>query len=152
MIRPPRSMAAHALTLAAAVAGAATPAPTLHGLDLAGIDRLVAPGDDFFRYANGAWLKATDIPPDLSGHVPEDNLPELTGDRAAHWVPTRRARPPAPSRARSAITTRASWTRPGSRKRASNPCSPPCGASTPSRTARDWRRRWAQRCAPMSMC
>src|SRR5882762_9351789 len=66
MIRPPRSMAAHALTLAAAVAGAVTPAPSPHGLDLAGIDRSVAPGDDFFRYANGAWLKTTEIPPDRS--------------------------------------------------------------------------------------
>src|SRR3984893_6340889 len=86
MIRPPRSMAAHALTLAAAVAGAATPAPTLHGLDLAGIDRLVAPGDDFFRYANGAWLKATDIPPDLSSYGPSEQLTEVTAERTAELV------------------------------------------------------------------
>jgi putative endopeptidase len=86
MIRPPRSMAVHALTLAAAVAGAATPAPGPHGLDLAGIDRLVAPGDDFFRYANGAWLKATDIPPDLSSYGPAEQLTELTAERTAELV------------------------------------------------------------------
>ena len=28
------------------------------------IDRLVRPQDDFFAYANGAWLKANPIPPD----------------------------------------------------------------------------------------
>ena len=38
------------------------------GTDLAGIDRAVAPGDDFFRYANGAWLAATEIPPDRSSY------------------------------------------------------------------------------------
>ena len=34
------------------------------GIDLAGIDRSVAPGDDFFAYANGTWLKTTEIPAD----------------------------------------------------------------------------------------
>ena len=34
------------------------------GIDLAGIDRSVAPGDDFFAFANGAWYKATAIPED----------------------------------------------------------------------------------------
>jgi putative endopeptidase len=90
MIRPPRSMAAHALILAAAVAGAAspaaTPAPSPHGLDLAGIDRAVAPGDDFFRYANGAWLKATEIPPDRSSYGPAEQLTELTAERTAELV------------------------------------------------------------------
>jgi putative endopeptidase len=93
MIRPPRSMAAHALTLAAAVAGAATPAPSRHGLDLAGIDRLVAPGDDFFRYANGAWVKATEIPPDRSSYGPAEQLAELTAERTAELVRNTAAAP-----------------------------------------------------------
>src|SRR5439155_20574626 len=33
------------------------------GIDVAGIDRSVSPGDDFFGYANGGWLKSHDIPP-----------------------------------------------------------------------------------------
>src|SRR6202023_4168849 len=90
MIRPPRSMAAHALTLAAAVAGAAspaaTPAPSPHGLDLAGIDRSVAPGDDYFHYATGAWLKVTEIPPDRSSYGPGEQLAELTAERTAELV------------------------------------------------------------------
>src|SRR6202023_622914 len=100
MIRPPRSMAAHALTLAAAVAGAATPAPTLHGLDLAGIDRLVAPGDDFFRYANGAWVKATEIPPDRSSYGPAEQLTELTAERTAELIRNAAAAAAAGSEAR----------------------------------------------------
>jgi putative endopeptidase len=51
---------------------AATQAPTMRaaaaGIDLAGVDRSVAPGDDFFRFANGGWLKATEIPPDLGSY------------------------------------------------------------------------------------
>jgi putative endopeptidase len=36
------------------------------GVDLSGMDRSVAPGDDFFRFANGAWFARTVIPPDES--------------------------------------------------------------------------------------
>src|SRR6516164_2318635 len=31
------------------------------------MDPAVKPGDDFFRYCNGAWLKRTEIPPDRPG-------------------------------------------------------------------------------------
>lgn len=98
MIRPPGSIASRALALTAAVAltlatsslsaasPAATPAPSPRGLDLAGIDRSVAPGDDFFRYANGAWLKATEIPPDRSSYGPAEQLTELTAERTAELV------------------------------------------------------------------
>ena len=51
--------------------------PAKHNLDgykcaaarhrLANIDSAVKPGDDFFRYANGAWLARTEIPPDRAG-------------------------------------------------------------------------------------
>ena len=48
---------------AAAPAASATTnaAPTI-GVDVAGIDRSVKPGDDFDAYANGAWRKKTEIP------------------------------------------------------------------------------------------
>lgn len=42
---------------------AATSTPT-SGIDLAGIDKSVKPGDDFNAYANGTWLKTTAIPDD----------------------------------------------------------------------------------------
>jgi putative endopeptidase len=34
------------------------------GLDLTALDASTQPGDDFFQYANGAWLDRTEIPPD----------------------------------------------------------------------------------------
>ncbi len=36
-------------------------------LDLSGMDTTISPGDDFFRYANGKWLKETDIPASETG-------------------------------------------------------------------------------------
>jgi putative endopeptidase len=36
------------------------------GVDLAGMDTSVKPGDDFFRYVNGSWLDQAVIPPDRS--------------------------------------------------------------------------------------
>lgn len=36
------------------------------GFDTAGMDKSVRPQDDFFRYANGGWLKSNEIPPQES--------------------------------------------------------------------------------------
>jgi putative endopeptidase len=47
-----------------------------HDIDRAGMDLSVAPGDDFFRYANGAWQKKTEIPPDRSSYGTWDVLIE----------------------------------------------------------------------------
>jgi len=50
--------------------------------DISGIDSTVKPGDNFFMYANGSWLKSTAIPNDQSGWgsyyiLYEDNLKNL---------------------------------------------------------------------------
>jgi putative endopeptidase len=39
---------------------------TESGIELAAIDKSVSPGDDFNKYANGAWEKAAEIPADKS--------------------------------------------------------------------------------------
>jgi len=56
---------------------AAAPA-TNAGIDRAGMDTSVAPGDDFYAYANGTWLKNTEIPPDKSGYGPGNVLADET--------------------------------------------------------------------------
>ena len=38
------------------------------GLELANMDKSVKPGDDFFQYMNGTWLKNTEIPADKSNY------------------------------------------------------------------------------------
>jgi len=45
---------------------AEAPAQPVIGIDLAGLDKSVQPGDDFDEYANGGWRKATEIPADRS--------------------------------------------------------------------------------------
>jgi predicted metalloendopeptidase len=57
-----RALALSAVALAACVFVAAD-AP---GVDLVGMDKSVKPGDDFFAYANGGWLKTAEIPADRS--------------------------------------------------------------------------------------
>ncbi|MEP7187105.1 MAG: M13 family metallopeptidase [Rhodanobacter sp.] len=52
---------------AAMAATTATPAANRPiGIDLSGVDHSIKPGDDFFRYANGDWLKTAKIPADRS--------------------------------------------------------------------------------------
>ena len=51
------------------------------GFDTAGMDRSVWPGDDFFAYANGGWVRATEIPADRSSWNTFGVLAELTSQR-----------------------------------------------------------------------
>jgi putative endopeptidase len=44
--------------------GQETPAPTTHGISVANMDTSVKPGDNFYEYANGNWIKRTEIPAD----------------------------------------------------------------------------------------
>ena len=51
------------------------------GLDVAAIDRSVAPGDDFFRYVNGTWLRNTRIPEDVARFAEFGRLADLNAER-----------------------------------------------------------------------
>jgi putative endopeptidase len=51
------------------------------GFDLAGMDTATRPGDDFFRYANGAWLDKTQIPPDKPAYSLRLAMTDLTEQR-----------------------------------------------------------------------
>lgn len=46
------------------IAAEPTPAIGAWGFDVEGMDPMVRPGDDFFRYGGGSWMKNTGIPPD----------------------------------------------------------------------------------------
>ena len=64
-------------------ARADTPANAVHGIAVANIDRSVQPGDDFYDYANGAWIKKAVIPPDRSDVGVFSALADLTNKRTA---------------------------------------------------------------------
>src|SRR5437773_9674898 len=73
----------------AAVAISAAPAPNVPanvGIDLAGIDRSIAPGADFFAYANGTWMKTTEIPPDRAGYGVGALVDERTNERTNELI------------------------------------------------------------------
>jgi predicted metalloendopeptidase len=51
-----------------------------------GMDPATAPGVDFFRYANGAWLDTTEIPKDRSSWGVGAQTTELTDERTAKLI------------------------------------------------------------------
>ena len=57
-----------------------------HGIVVANIDRSVKPGDDFYRFANGEWIKRTEIPPDRSGVDVWTKLTDLSNQRTADLI------------------------------------------------------------------
>jgi putative endopeptidase len=77
LLAPPLAIA----LLAAAPKSAKSP-----GIDVAGMDTSVKPGDDFFRYANGTWIKSTEIPADRSSWGTNAMLAEKTAKRTADLI------------------------------------------------------------------
>jgi putative endopeptidase len=81
-----------AVTLVGVVAGCTSTRPLRSGLLLPGFDRQVRAQDDLFRFANGEWLRTTEIPAAGSqyGSVTEldnqseENLRAVVEDSATH--------------------------------------------------------------------
>jgi putative endopeptidase len=70
-----------AATAAAAAATGSARAEPLYppaGLDMSAGDLTTRPGDDFFQYANGAWLDRTAIPADKSAMTEAQRVRDLT--------------------------------------------------------------------------
>ncbi len=67
----------------AANSAAAKDGPALgsYGFDAAGMDASAAPGDNFFRFANGKWLDNTEIPADKSNYGMFTQLADLSNER-----------------------------------------------------------------------
>src|SRR3954471_9660066 len=74
----------------------AAQAPPAAELDTAGMDREVKPGDAFFEYANGSWLRRTEIPADRSTYGASAILIEQTDRKVADLIPDP-AHAPAPA-------------------------------------------------------
>jgi putative endopeptidase len=56
------------------------------GIDLTARNTEVAPGDDFYRYANGQWLRTTEIPADKSGFGTFEILGEKSNQQVQQIV------------------------------------------------------------------
>ena len=79
------ALSAFALSALTRFAGAEPPSPN-PGIDVAGMDKSVAPGDDFFAHANGTWFKTTEIPPDKPAYGSGWVVFDLTTQRTAELI------------------------------------------------------------------
>jgi putative endopeptidase len=75
-----------ALTVVGPISAQTNRVRSVLGIDLAAMDTTVQPGDSFFQYANGTWLKHTEIPADRSSWSPDAVLSELTDRRTADLI------------------------------------------------------------------
>ena len=62
------------------------PRQARHGIVVANMDASVKPGDDFNQYANGGWLKRTEIPPDRPGVSVFTGLRDLSDKRTVGLI------------------------------------------------------------------
>lgn len=82
----PAAAPAAAATAPAPAARSGAPELGTFGFDVAGMDRSVAPGDDFFAFANGAWVRNTPIPDDRSRYAMFSALAEKALARSREIV------------------------------------------------------------------
>jgi putative endopeptidase len=78
---PPPASVVEAAPTEPAPAAAPKPQYGTFGFDTAGMDTGVAPGDDFYLYANGNWAKNTPIPADKSNYGSFSVLQDLSQQR-----------------------------------------------------------------------
>ena len=78
---PPPPVVAEAVPPAPPPAPAPKPQYGTFGFDAAGMDTSIAPGDDFYNYANGTWAKNTPIPADKSNYGSFNVLDDLSRER-----------------------------------------------------------------------
>src|ERR1700757_736536 len=64
----------------------AAPAQETHGIAVANIDTSVKPGDNFYLYANGDWIKRTEIPADRGSIGVFSALADLSSKRTADLI------------------------------------------------------------------
>ncbi len=81
-------VAPSAPVVAAPVEAPAVPKPQYgtYGFDTAGMDRSVAPGDNFYQFANGTWAKNTAIPADKSNYGMFSVLEDLSRERTRQII------------------------------------------------------------------
>src|SRR6202522_14475 len=76
-------------------------APKQHGIAVENMDPSVRPGDDFYDYANGGWIKRSQIPPDRSRIGVFTALDDLSNKRTVGLIEeTVKANAPAGSNTR----------------------------------------------------
>src|SRR5215468_2709948 len=89
LLRNTMTVFAILLFTCAAACNRATPAsnsPAVTGIDIAGMDKSVKPGDGFNNYVNGGWLKVTEIPADKASYGIDAKLADETRKRTVDLI------------------------------------------------------------------
>lgn len=102
-----RSRLAAGIAVLALCSAGALPAQKASMLERT-VDPSVKPGDNFFAYANGAWLEATEIPEGKERWNARDEITERTRERLAALLSDAPNAPPG-SLARKVADFRAAW-------------------------------------------
>ena len=84
----PAPVAAAPVAEAAPAPAPAAPKPEYgtFGFDTAGMDKSIAPGNDFYGFANGTWAKNTPIPADKSNYGRFTVLDDLSRERTRQII------------------------------------------------------------------
>jgi putative endopeptidase len=83
---PPPPPPAPAAVAEAGPAPAPKPKYGTFGFDTAGMDKSIAPGNDFYGFANGTWAKSTPIPSDKSNYGMFTVLDDLSRERTRQII------------------------------------------------------------------
>ena len=62
------------------------PKQDTHGIVVANMDTSVKPGDDFYQYADGGWMKGIEIPPDRARISVFNSLADLSNKRTVGLI------------------------------------------------------------------
>jgi hypothetical protein len=71
---------------ASAVSLSEAPAPVPQNANTLDMDRSIKPGDDFYRYANGGWLRTVAIPAGQPSYDTRAMLMEKTAQRVRNLI------------------------------------------------------------------
>ena len=74
------------LTTSLALAQSTSQPPIEHGIQVSHMDRSVRPGDDFYNFASGNYLKTVQIPPDRAAIGVWDKLLDLANKRTSDLI------------------------------------------------------------------
>ncbi len=57
-----------------------------HGINISNMDKSITPGDNFYLYCNGDWIKRTEIPPDRARLSVFSTLDDISNKRTADLI------------------------------------------------------------------
>ena len=124
----------------------------IRGIVVANMDASVTPGDDFYQYTNGGWIKRTEIPPDRGDIDVSTQISELGDTRTVELIQeaAKTMSPLVPAPAKLQDFTTHTWTKPLPKRRASPRFARTSNPLPPFATSANWPVPWVRALDPTS--